>query len=54
VNVGELPAGDTDLEFEAKARRNARPRPYILRFEGSASGFDPFTATATLNVREKT
>jgi probable HAF family extracellular repeat protein len=53
VNVGELPAGDTDLEFEATARRNARPRSYILRFEGSASGFDPFTATATLNVRGK-
>jgi probable HAF family extracellular repeat protein len=53
VNVGELPAGDTKIEFGVKARSSARPRSYTLRFNGSASGVDPFTTTATLNIKQK-
>jgi hypothetical protein len=53
VNVGELATGDTRVRFRAKARRSAKPRAYGLRFEASANGIDPVTATATLKIRKK-
>jgi hypothetical protein len=53
VDLGRLPVGDTKVEFDVKARRNAKPGSYRLRFRGSEPGSEPVTATAALRVRER-
>jgi probable HAF family extracellular repeat protein len=53
VDLGRLPAGDTKVKFEVRARGDANPGSYRLRFKASAPGFESVTATATLRLRER-
>lgn len=53
VNVGMLAAGAMEKpKFRVKAKGNAKPKSYTLRFKATGSG-GPDNATATLKIKRK-
>jgi NPCBM-associated, NEW3 domain of alpha-galactosidase len=53
VSIGALAAGASDTaRFRVKAKRNAKPKSYSLRFRATGTG-GPDNATATLKVKRR-